>query len=132
MFPLNLMMFRNITIDNTYRIAAIFFVNTTPIDQNSLYPGFSFLPVSFLHSPSDGTFQGGSARLLSSLRDFSFILSFITHHYFLLVPPWYHLISIVLLDLFPSIDNSQHMPLFVLPLYCLGNCDRAKNYSMYG
>lgn len=76
----------------------------------------------------DGNLQGGYARMITSLIDFSFIRSLVAHCYAVFGPPCYDPVSLFLLDLFRYIDGYQDMSRF-LPLVL--DQDQGRGYRTY-
>lgn len=61
----------------------------------------------------NGDIEGGYARMITSLIDFSFIRSLVAHRYSIKAPPCYDPPSIFLTDLFRYMDGFQHMNQFL-------------------
>ena len=61
----------------------------------------------------NGGIQGGYARMITSLIDFSFIRSLVAHRYSNNGPPCYDPPSLLLLDLFRYVDSHQNMSKFL-------------------
>ena len=76
----------------------------------------------------NGSVQGGYAKMITSLIDFSFIRSLVAHRYSPFGPPCYDPPSLFLLDLFRYIDGHQHMSQF---LEALHDKDRGRGYRIY-
>lgn len=76
----------------------------------------------------DGNVQGGYARMITALIDFSFIRSLVAHCYAVLGPPCYDPVSLFLLDLFRYIDGYQDISRF-LPLVL--DQDQGRGYRTY-
>jgi len=77
---------------------------------------------------SNGCIQGGYAKMIVSLIDFSFIRSLVAHRYSAKGPPCYDPPSLFLLDLFRYIDSHQNMSKF---LEVLWDQDRGRAYRTY-
>jgi len=76
----------------------------------------------------NGTIQGGYARMITSLIDFSFIRSLVAHCYSAKGPPCYDPPSLFLLDLFRYVDGYQNMSQFLELVY---DEDRGRAYRTY-
>jgi len=76
----------------------------------------------------NGDVQGGYAKMISSLIDFSFIRSLVAHRYSIKGPPCYDPPSLFLTDLFRYVDGHQHMSQF---LELLRDKDRGRAYRKY-
>jgi len=76
----------------------------------------------------NGGIQGGYARMITSLIDFSFIRSLVADRYSPFGPPCYDPPSLFLLDLFRYIDGSQNMSQF---LHVVHDEDRGRAYRTY-
>jgi len=76
----------------------------------------------------NGSVQGGYAKMITSLIDFSFIRSLVAHRYSPFGPPCYDPPSLFLIDLFKYIDGYQHMSQF---LEALHDKDRGRAYRTY-
>jgi hypothetical protein len=76
----------------------------------------------------NGDIQGGYARMITSLIDFSFIRSLVADCYSAFGPPCYDPPSIFLLDLFRYIDGHQNMAKF---LQLLRDKDRGRAYRTH-
>lgn len=61
----------------------------------------------------NGDVEGGYARMITSLIDFSFIRSLVAHCYSIKAPPCYDPPSIFLTDLFRYVDGFQYMSQFL-------------------
>jgi len=61
----------------------------------------------------NGAIQGGYARMITSLIDFSFIRSLVAHRYSSFGPPCYDPPSLFLLDLFRYVDGYHNMSQFL-------------------
>jgi hypothetical protein len=61
----------------------------------------------------NGDIQGGFAKMIVSLIDFSFIRSLVAHCYSVFGPPPYDPVSLFLLDLFRYINGYQNMSEFL-------------------
>jgi hypothetical protein len=77
----------------------------------------------------DGSLQGGYARMIVSLFDFSFIRSLVADRYSPYGPPCYDPVSLFLLDLFRYVDSHHNMCKF---LEVLHDKDRGRAYRTYG
>jgi len=76
----------------------------------------------------DGRIQGGYAKMIASLIDFSFIRSLVTHCYSPYGPPPYDPPSLFLLDLFRYVDGYQNMSQF---LEVVHDENRGRAYRTY-
>jgi len=76
----------------------------------------------------NGSVQGGYAKMITSLIDFSFIRSLVAHRYSPFGPPCYDPPSLFLIDLFRYIDGHQHMSQFLKVLH---DKDRGRAYRIY-
>lgn len=76
----------------------------------------------------NGSIQGGYARMITSLIDFSFIRSLVAHCYSAKGPPCYDPPSLFLLDLFRYVDGYQNMSQF---LEVVHDEDRGRAYRTY-
>ncbi|EFK05570.1 conserved hypothetical protein [delta proteobacterium NaphS2] len=61
----------------------------------------------------NGDIEGGYAKMIASLIDFSFIRSLVAHCYSIKAPPCYDPPSIFLTDLFRYVDGFQYMSQFL-------------------
>ena len=77
---------------------------------------------------SDGRIQGGYAKMIASLINFSFIRSLVAHRYSPYGPPPYDPPSLFLLDLFRYVDGYQNMSQF---LELVHDEDRGRAYRTY-
>ena len=82
----------------------------------------------FVNILPNGNIQGGYAKMITSLIDFSFIRSLVADCYSPYGPPCYDPPSLFLLDLFRYIDGYQNMSQFLTLLY---DEDRGKAYRSY-
>jgi len=98
-----------------------------PFPNLSLLSSYRFKK-HFVKIFPNGTIQGGYARMITSLIDFSFIRSLVAHHYSNSGPPCYDPASLFLLDLFRYIDGHQNMSGF---LEVLHDKDRGRAYRTY-
>jgi hypothetical protein len=76
----------------------------------------------------NGDIQGGFAKMLSSLIDFSFVRSMCASCYSAKGPPAYDPPSLFLLELFRYVDRHQNMDQF---LEVLRDKDRGRAYRLY-
>lgn len=76
----------------------------------------------------NGDIQGGYAKMIISLIDFSFIRSLVSHRYSIKGPPCYDPPSLFLIDLFRYLDGFQNMSQF---LELLRDKDRGRAYRKY-
>jgi hypothetical protein len=76
----------------------------------------------------NGSIQGGYAKMITSLIDFSFIRSLVADRYSPYGPPCYDPPSLFLLDLFRYIDGYQNMSQF---LHLVHDEDRGRAYRTY-
>ena len=76
----------------------------------------------------DGSIQGGYAKMITSLIDFSFIRSLVADCYSPYGPPCYDPPSLFLLDLFRYVDGYQNMSQF---LQVVHDEDRGRAYRTY-
>ena len=76
----------------------------------------------------NGDIEGGYAKMITSLIDFSFIRSLVAHCYSIKGPPCYDPPSLFLTDLFRYVDGFQYMSQF---LKLLRDKDRGRAYSKY-
>ncbi len=76
----------------------------------------------------NGDIQGGFARMICSLIDFSFVRSLAASCYSIKSPPAYDPVSLFLLELFRYIDKHQNMDKF---LEVLRDKDRGRAYRTY-
>jgi hypothetical protein len=98
-----------------------------PFPNRSLLSHYSF-EKHFVKIFPDGSVQGGYPKMITSLIDFSFIRSLVSHRYSIYGPPCYDPPSLFLLDLFRYIEGYNHMNHF-LPL--LHDKDRGRAYLTY-
>ena len=86
--------------------------HNTPFPNLSLlsHYGFKKRPINIL---PNGDIEGGFAKMLTSLIDFSFIRSLTAHCYSIKAPPCYDPPSIFLTDLFRYMDGFQYMSQFL-------------------
>lgn len=76
----------------------------------------------------NGDIQGGYAKMITSLIDFSFIRSLVAHRYSIKGPPCYDPPSLFLTDLFRYVDGFQYMSQF---LKLLRDKDLGRAYRKY-
>ncbi len=76
----------------------------------------------------NGDIEGGYARMITSLIDFSFIRSLVAHRYSIKAPPCYDPPSIFLTDLLRYMDGFQNMSQF---LKVVRDGDRGTAYRNY-
>jgi hypothetical protein len=76
----------------------------------------------------NGDIQGGCAKMIISLIDFSFIRSLVAHRYSIKGPPCYDPPSLFLIDLFRYLDGYQNMSQF---LELIRDKDRGRAYRKY-
>jgi hypothetical protein len=98
-----------------------------PFPNTSLLSHYQFKK-QFVKILPNGSVQGGYAKMITSLIDFSFIRSLIAHRYSPFGPPCYDPPSLFLLDLFRYVDGYQNMSEFLPLLY---DEDRGKGYRTY-
>ena len=82
----------------------------------------------YVHLNPNGGIQGGYAKMITSLIDFSFIRSLVADAYSPLGRPPYDPVSIFLIDIFRYIDGYQEMAKF-LPV--VQEKDRGRGYRTY-
>jgi len=82
----------------------------------------------FVKIYSNGDIKGGYCRMITSLIDFSFIRSLVSHRYSEKGPPCYDPPSLFLLDLFRYIDGFKNMKKF---LEIVRDKDRGRAYRTY-
>ncbi len=87
-----------------------------PFPNTSLLSHYQFKK-QFVKIFPNGSVQGGYAKMITSLIDFSFIRSLVAHRYSTKGPPCYDPPSLFLLDLFRYIDGYQHMSRFLEVLH---------------
>ena len=105
----------------------IFLSHQRPFPKLHLLSNYQFKK-RFVKVFPDGSLQGGYARMITSLIDFSFIRSLVAHCYAVFGPPCYDPASLFLLDLFRYIDGYQDMSRF-LPLVL--DQDQGRGYRTY-
>jgi len=98
-----------------------------PFPNTSLLSYYQFKK-RFVNILPNGSIQGGYAKMITSLIDFSFIRSLVAHRYSPFGPPCYDPPSLFLLDLFRYIDAHQDMCHF---LNVLHDKDRGRGYRTY-
>jgi len=98
-----------------------------PFPNTSLLSYYQFKK-RFVTILPNGNIQGGYAKMITSLIDFSFIRSLVAHRYSPFGPPCYDPPSLFLLDLFRYIDGHQDMYHF---LNVLHDKDRGRGYRTY-
>ena len=82
----------------------------------------------FVNILPNGDIQGGYAKMITSLIDFSFIRSLVAHCYSIKGPPCYDPPSLFLIDLFRYLDGYQDMSKF---LKLVRDKDRGRAYRTY-
>jgi len=82
----------------------------------------------FVNILPNGDIQGGYAKMITSLIDFSFIRSLVAHRYSAKGPPCYDPPSLFLIDLFRYLDGYQDMSKF---LELVRDKDRGRAYRTY-
>ena len=95
--------------------------------QTSLLSNYQFKK-RFVKISPNGCIQGGYAKMITSLIDFSFIRSLVAHCYSAKGPPCYDPPSLFLIDLFRYVDGYQNMSQF---LKLVGDKDRGRAYRAY-
>ncbi len=98
-----------------------------PFPNLSLLSHYEFKK-RFVKIMPNGDIQGGYAKMIISLINFSFIRSLVAHCYSAKGPPCYDPPSIFLLDLFRYLDGFQNMRQF---LELLRDKDRGRAYRKY-
>ena len=98
-----------------------------PFPNLNLLSNYSFRK-KFVKIFPNGGIQGGYAKMITSLMDFSFIRSLVAHRYSNNGPPCYDPPSLFLLDLFRYVDSHQNMRKF---LEVLHDKDRGRAYRTY-
>jgi hypothetical protein len=98
-----------------------------PFPNTSLLSQYQFKK-RFVKILPNGGIQGGYAKMIVSLIDFSFIRSLVAHRYSAKGPPCYDPPSLFLLDLFRYIDSYQNMSKFFEVLW---DQDRGRAYRTY-
>ena len=98
-----------------------------PFPNTSLLSHYHFKK-QFVRIFPDGSIQGGYARMITSLIDFSFIRSLVAHCYSDKGPPPYDPPSLFLIDLFRYVDGYQNMSQF---LQVVHDEDRGRAYRTY-
>ena len=83
-----------------------------PFPNLSLLSHYQFKK-RFVKILPNGDIEGGYAKMITSLIDFSFIRSLVAHCYSIKGPPCYDPPSIFLTDLFRYMDGFQHMSQFL-------------------
>jgi hypothetical protein len=101
--------------------------------HQKLFPNLSLLShyefkKRFIKIMPNGDIQGGYAKMIISLIDFSFIRSLVAHRYSIKGPPCYDPPSLFLIDLFRYLDGFQNMSQF---LELLRDKDRGRAYRKY-
>ncbi|MGP8337823.1 MAG: transposase [Methanosarcinaceae archaeon] len=98
-----------------------------PFPNLSLLSHYQFKK-RFVKIMPNGDIQGGYAKMIISLIDFSFIRSLVAHRYSIKGPPCYDPPSLFLIDLFRYLDGYQNMSQF---LELLRDKDRGRAYRKY-
>ncbi len=98
-----------------------------PFPNLSLLSHYEFKK-RFVNIMPNGDIQGGYAKMITSLIDFSFIRSLVAHRYSIKGPPCYDPPSLFLIDLFRYLDGYQNMSQF---LVLLRDKDRGRAYRKY-
>jgi hypothetical protein len=98
-----------------------------PFPNLSLLSNYEFKK-RFVNILPNGDIQGGYAKMIISLIDFSFIRSLVADCYSPFGPPCYDPPSLFLIDLFRYLDGYQNMSQF---LELLRDKDRARAYRKY-
>ena len=103
------------------------------LSHQKLFPNLSLLShyefkKRFIKIMPNGDIQGGYAKMIISLIDFSFIRSLVAHRYSIKGPPCYDPSSLFLIDLFRYLDGFQNMSQF---LELLRDKDRGRAYRKY-
>jgi hypothetical protein len=98
-----------------------------PFPNLSLLSHYNFKK-RFVKIMPNGDIQGGYARMIISLIDFSFIRSLLAHRYSVKGPPCYDPPSLFLIDLFRYLDGYQNMTHF---LELLRDKERGRAYRKY-
>jgi len=98
-----------------------------PFLNTSLLSHYEFKK-QFVKIFPNGSVQGGYAKMITSLIDFSFIRSLVAHRYSPYGPPCYDPPSLFLLDLFRYIDSHQNMSQFLTSLH---DEDKGRAYRTY-
>lgn len=98
-----------------------------PFPNLSLLSNYDFKK-RFVKILPNGDIQGGYAKMITSLIDFSFIRSLVAHRYSVKGPPCYDPPSIFLTDLFRYVDGFQYMSQF---LKLLRDKDLGRAYRKY-
>jgi len=83
-----------------------------PFPNLSLLSNYTFKK-RFVKILPNGDIQGGYARMITSLINFSFIRSLVAHRYSIKGPPCYDPPSLFLTDLFRYVDGYQYMSQFL-------------------
>jgi len=109
--------FQKFTIGNVSRKLNKINCNVS-LSHQKPFPNLSFLSQyrfkkRFVRIFSNGSIQGGYAKMITSLIDFSFIRSLVADCYSPYGPPCYDPPSLFLLDLFRYIDGYQNMSQFL-------------------
>jgi len=102
-------------------------VNNTPFPGLVLLSNYRFKK-KFVKILPNGDIQGGFAKMITSLIDFSFVRSMCALCYSIKSPPAYDPVSLFLLELFRYIDRHQNMDQF---LEVLRDKDRGRAYREY-
>ena len=98
-----------------------------PFPNLSLLSHYKFKK-RFVKIIPNGDIQGGYAKMIISLIDFSFIRSLVAHRYSIKGPPCYDPPSLFLIDLFRYLDGYQNMSQF---LELIRDKDRGRAYRKY-
>ncbi len=107
--------------------ARISIANNIPFPCLVLLSNYSFKKKHVTILPN-GDIQGGFAKMITSLIDFSFVRSLTAYRYTIKSPPAYDPPSLFLLELFRYIDRHQNMDRF---LEVLRDHDRGRAYRAY-
>ena len=110
--PFKKFTFDNITQELNEINPEISLSNQRPFPNLHLLSHYDFKkrPVKIL---PNGDIEGGYAKMIASLIDFSFIRSVVAHCYSIKAPPCYDPPSIFLTDLFRYVDGFQYMSQFL-------------------
>ncbi|MBC8417524.1 MAG: hypothetical protein KJ573_07940 [Proteobacteria bacterium] len=98
-----------------------------PFPNLSLLSNYDFKK-RFVKILPNGDIEGGYAKMITSLIDFSFIRSLVAHRYSIKGPPCYDPPSIFLTDLFRYVDGFQYMSQF---LKVVRGEERGRAYRKY-
>ncbi|RLB14155.1 MAG: hypothetical protein DRG35_05815 [Deltaproteobacteria bacterium] len=124
--------FKKFTINNVSKKLKKININVS-LSHQKPFPNLSLLSQyrfkkRFVRIFSNGSIQGGYAKMITSLIDFSFIRSLVADCYSPYGPPCYDPPSLFLLDLFRYIDGYQNMSQF---LHVVHDEDRGRAYRTY-